>query len=120
MNLRVQNIDLIPDDIVVDVLIQPKRSIDEDAYLLPDITQQQVIREGERAGDCLGFLLLEELVGHLELYVCLEHESVTVLGLVDALQAEQDHPVSLSNRARVEQVQQLQTLMSIVHHSHPE
>ena len=86
--LRVEDVDLVPDDVAVDVLVQLQGSVYEDFYLLPDITEQQVIGEGQGTGYCLRLLLFVELVGHLELQVSLEHQSIGLFAFVDALQAK--------------------------------
>jgi len=50
---------LIPNDVVVDVIVELLGCVDENADFAPHIGEQIVVRKRQRAGNGLSFFLLE-------------------------------------------------------------
>jgi hypothetical protein len=119
-DIRVKDVDLVPDHVVVDVLVEPVGSVDQNPDLTPDITQQLIVGERKRTRNGLGLLAFEEITGYLKFYMSLRNQAVRFLVFRNALKSHQHHTVLFSNRAGIEQVTEFKTLIAIIYNSDPE
>ena len=72
-DLRIKDVNLVPDYVVIDVLVESVRGVDQDSYFAPDIAEKVVIGEREGAGNALGLFVFEQVIGDLKLDVGFKH-----------------------------------------------